>query len=73
MERAAYTKEQLLAYDRWKIDILTERGMIDDALKKGEAKKAIFIAKNLLKKGMSIEEAADMTGLSIEQIRELNS
>ena len=73
MERAAYTKEQLLTYDRWKIDILTERGMIDDALKKGEEKKAIFIAKNMLRKGMSIEDASEMTGLSIEQIRELKA
>jgi predicted transposase/invertase (TIGR01784 family) len=37
MERAAYTKEQLFTYDKWKIDILTERSIIDDALRKGEA------------------------------------
>jgi predicted transposase/invertase (TIGR01784 family) len=42
MERAAYTKEQLLTYDKWKIDVLTEQGMIDNArdegLAEGEAK-----------------------------------
>ena len=37
MERAAYTIEQLDTYDKWKIDILTERSIIDDALEKGEA------------------------------------
>jgi predicted transposase/invertase (TIGR01784 family) len=36
MERGAYSKEQLEAYDKWKINAMTERGMIDDALKKGE-------------------------------------
>ena len=37
MERAAYTKEQLFTYDKRKINILTERGMIDDARKEGLA------------------------------------
>ena len=36
-ERAAYTKEQLLTYDKWKIDVLTERGVIDNARDEGEA------------------------------------
>jgi flagellar biosynthesis/type III secretory pathway protein FliH len=35
MERSAYSKEQLQAYDKWKINILTERGMIDDAREEG--------------------------------------
>ena len=38
MERAAYSKEQLLTYDKWKINMLTERGMIDDAREEGEIK-----------------------------------
>ena len=41
MERAAYTKEQLTAYDKWKVDLMTARSMLDDAetigLEKGEA------------------------------------
>jgi len=37
MERAAYTIEQLEAYDRRKIDAMTERGLISDAMEKGEA------------------------------------
>jgi len=35
MEQAAYTKEQLDAYDKWKIDAMTERSILDDALRKG--------------------------------------
>jgi predicted transposase/invertase (TIGR01784 family) len=37
MERAAYTKEQLTAYDEWKIAAMTERGIIKDAENKGRA------------------------------------
>ena len=41
VERGAYTKEQLIAYDKLKIDWLTARSMLDDAealgLEKGEA------------------------------------
>ena len=38
MERSAYSKEQLQAYDKWKINVLTERGMIDDAIEEGMEK-----------------------------------
>ena len=37
MERAAYTLEQLEAYDQRKIDAMTERGLISDAMEKGRA------------------------------------
>ena len=69
MNRAAYTKEQLAAYDKWKIDIMTERGVISEAKKE----KAIEIAKKLLKKGMSIEDITDATGLTEQQIEQLKT
>jgi len=95
MERAAYTKEQLQTYDKWKINMLTERGMIDDAREegmeqgmikgmeqgmikgmekgmiKGKTEGKIEIAVNLLKKGISIEDVCDITGLSPQKISEL--
>jgi len=37
-ETGAYTKEQLFAYDKWKIDVWTEWAIINDAETKGEAK-----------------------------------
>jgi predicted transposase/invertase (TIGR01784 family) len=37
MEKSAYTKEQLAAYDKLKIAAMTERSAINDALHKGEA------------------------------------
>jgi predicted transposase/invertase (TIGR01784 family) len=43
MEKSAYTKEQLETYDKWKIDLMTARSMLDDAeaigLEKGEAER----------------------------------
>jgi predicted transposase/invertase (TIGR01784 family) len=41
VEKAAYTKEELAKYDKWKIDLLSAQSMLDDAemkgLEKGEA------------------------------------
>ena len=37
MERAAYTKEQLITYDEWKIAAMTGRGILKDAENKGLA------------------------------------
>ena len=58
MEVAAYTKEQLFTYDNRKIDILTERSIIDDALMKGEtigeAKKLKKVIANGLQAGLSV-------------------
>ena len=71
MERAAYTKEQLEAYDKWKIAIMTERTAINDALRKGEHNKAVAIAEKAIKMGMSIEQVAEMTGLSIDEIHQI--
>jgi predicted transposase/invertase (TIGR01784 family) len=79
MERAAYTKKQLEAYDKWKIDAMTERSVLNNAriegeaigLEKGEQKKAVIIAKKLLEKGMSMEDVIDATGLTPEQIAEI--
>jgi len=71
MERAAYSKEQLLTYDKWKIDVLTERGMIDDAIAEGQMKEKIEIVLKALEMGMSIEDTGKLTNLSINQIEEI--
>ena len=44
---------------------------INDGISKGKNKKSIEIAKNMLKKNMSIEDISDITGLSIEEINKL--
>ena len=70
---ANYTKEQLATYDKWKIDIMTERGVINDAKKEGRAERNIEIALKMLEKGISMEDITDMTGLSKEQIKTIKN
>jgi predicted transposase/invertase (TIGR01784 family) len=46
-------------------------GLQKQYLAKGEAKKAISIAKNMKKKKMSTAEISEITGLSVEEIEKL--
>ena len=95
MEKAAYTKEQLAAYDKWRIAVMTERSAINDAKKEGIAEgleegkaigleegKAIGLEKgrteekeqvtvNAFRLGISIENIATLTDLTVEQIAEI--
>jgi predicted transposase/invertase (TIGR01784 family) len=79
-EISAYTKGQLFTYDKWRIDILTERAALDDALEEGVAKGMekgiekgkIEVALKMLHKGIAIEEICDYTGLSKQQIEKLD-
>jgi predicted transposase/invertase (TIGR01784 family) len=76
MERAAYTKEQLEAYDKWKIAAMTERSALKDARNegiiegkiKGIIEGKIETALKMLADGMSVEQICRYTGLSKEQI-----
>ena len=71
MERASYTKEQLDAYYKRKIDTMTSRCMIDNAEAKGINKGLEIAAINAHKAGHSIETIAIFTGLTVEQINEI--
>ena len=79
MERAAYTKAELEAYDKWKINIMTERSAISDARKEGlaeglaegKAEEKLETARKMLEDGMTIENICKYTGLPIEQIEQL--
>ena len=79
MECAAYTIEQLEAYDQNKIDAMTERGLISAALEKGEAiglEKGRLANKeetviNCHKEGIPFDMISTVTGLTIEQIAEI--
>ena len=79
MERSAYTKVQLTTYDKWKINMLTARSMLDDAeaigMEKGEAigeqKKSIDVAKRAKEMGMSIDDVCTLSGLPVELIKNL--
>ncbi|MDR1225695.1 MAG: Rpn family recombination-promoting nuclease/putative transposase [Prevotellaceae bacterium] len=87
MEVGAYTKEQLSAYDKVRDGILTERSLLSDALKEGEAQGRVEgeakgraegkaerskeVALNLLKLGISLEDIMQSTGLTKEEIQAL--
>ena len=46
---------------------------INDGISKGENKKSIEIAKNLLSMNMPIEDISKATGLSIEEINKISN
>ena len=71
MERTAYTKEQLAAYDKLKIDVLTERSIVIDALAKGEHKKAVAAALKMIEDGVAVENISKYTALTQDQIEQL--
>ena len=61
------TKE-LLA--KWS-DYIAENKGYEEGIEEGSKQKAYEIAKKMLKKGNSIKDICDITGLSIEEIEEL--
>ncbi len=71
MERAAYTKAQSEAYNKWKIDTLTVSSMFNAAKEEGEHNKAVEVALRTLEMGLTIEDASKLSGLPPEQINEI--
>ena len=73
MEKAAYTKEQLEVYDKWKIAAMTERSALKDAKKEGIKEGILITALNMLKDGVSLENVCKYTNLSKQQIEKLKT
>jgi predicted transposase/invertase (TIGR01784 family) len=71
MEKAAYTKEQLATYDKWKLAAMTERSALKDAKIEGKIEGKIEVALNALEMRMTIEAVSKLTGLSLQQVEEL--
>jgi predicted transposase/invertase (TIGR01784 family) len=71
MEKAAYTKEQLAAYDKWKIDLMTAQSMLEEAEDKGEAKEKQKVVINSYKAGLPVETIAIITGLTYKEIADI--
>ena len=69
MEIAAYSKKQLFTYDKWKLDIMTERGVMSDAIMEGIVK----VAKNAILLGLSIDQIQKLTELTKEEIEQLKT
>jgi hypothetical protein len=52
-------------------EVFTEAGLIPQWIERGEEKKALAIARNLLAKGWVAEDVAETTDLSLEKVRSL--
>ena len=76
-EEAAYTPEELDAYDRYWDAISIEKTLVGEAEIrgeiKGEKKAKELIAEKLLAKGDSLEEISALTGLTIDEILQIKS
>jgi predicted transposase/invertase (TIGR01784 family) len=70
-ERMKWTEEELNAYDDAIVRATDQQGALELAFEEGELKRALRIATNLLKTGVSITETANTTDLSTEQVQEL--
>ena len=52
------------------LNFLRKEGL-EEGIDKVEKQKALEIAEKLLKKGFSVEEVADDTGLDVEEVRDI--
>jgi hypothetical protein len=52
-------------------EVFTEAGIIPQWIERGEEKKALAIARNLLVKGWAAEDVAETTDLSLEKVRSI--
>ncbi len=72
LQEAAYSKGELEAYCSYWDQVSTEKTLISGSRAEGEAQgerlAKVTIAKNLIAKGMSLDEIALMTGLSLAEI-----
>ena len=89
LEISGFTDAELRAYDKFWDSVSVERTLIDDSYQKGNEKgkeegiaegmekgmnqKALEIAKNMLAMGLSAEQVAKATQLSLEIIKNLSN
>ena len=81
LEKSAYSEAQLYAYEQFWLAVVDERVRVEGGYKKGHAEglqegkqqQSLTIARRMKAKGMSMEEIAEMTGLSVEEIAVLNN
>ena len=85
LEISGFSDAELRAYDKFWDSVSVERTLIDDSYQKGKEEgiaegmekgmnqKALEIAKNMLAMGLSAEQVAKATQLSLEIIKNLNN
>ena len=65
-------KQKRMEYEAREKTIRDHNQMMFEAEERGEARKAIAIAKNLISFGMPSDTISQITGLSIEEIEKIN-
>lgn len=70
-EEAGYSAGELEAYDRYWDAVSTERTLISGFYEAGKLETKLAIARKLLAKSVSLEEIAQVTELSLEQVSAL--
>ncbi len=71
VETAGYTPEELEAYNKYWLDISTERSALAESEAKGAKQNAIATAKKMLAKNYPIDDIAELTGLSADEVAEI--
>jgi len=71
LEEGSLSKEELNVYDRVRDAVKVKRTLIRGAIRRGEAKGKAEVAQKMKQKGMSNENIAEITGLTIEEIEKL--
>ncbi|MDM8532659.1 Rpn family recombination-promoting nuclease/putative transposase [Anaerolineales bacterium HSG25] len=70
-DQFGWNKKDLEAYDYRGIKIQDERGALQLAEERGERRKALETARNLLKMGLRLEQISEATGLLIDELNQL--
>ena len=60
-----------MIYNARQAEIMDQSSMLKDAMRKGEKKKAVEIARNMISISLDIPIIAKVTGLSEEEVTEL--
>ena len=71
MERSAYTKAELDAYQQWKIDAMTATAMIENAREEGKTEGMEKVVINAHRAGYPVETISIITGLPPQQVTEI--
>ena len=69
VDKSKKDNEMKYQYKRKSIELLLQDTILEKGIENGEKQKALEIAEKLLKKGFSVEEVADDTGLDVEEVK----
>lgn len=71
LQESAFSKEELATYDKYWDSIASEITLINEAEQRGKQEQMLHTARKMKAKGFSLDEIAELTGLSQETIETL--